>query len=118
MVGSIDSDEPPKFRRVWGAEAARTQAELTEQPSEVRLDAELTEQWLIIEVFTLDRLGLLYDLARALHDLRLVIRFAKIGTSGERVVDVFYVNERDLSKPQGDERLAEIRQRLEAVIET
>ncbi len=117
MVVSIDSEEPPKFRRVWGAEAARTQAELTVQTSEVRLDAELTEQWLIIEVFTLDRLGLLYDLARALHDLKLVIRFAKIGTSGDRVVDVFYVNERDLSKPHGAERLAEIRQQLEAVIE-
>ncbi|TWT77659.1 Bifunctional uridylyltransferase/uridylyl-removing enzyme [Posidoniimonas polymericola] len=116
MERSIDSDAPPKFRRVWGAEAAQSQAALSNQPPEVRLDASLTNRWLIVEVFTIDRLGLLYELARALHELGLVIGFAKIGTSGDRVVDVFYVSERDESKPESDHRLQEIRARLEQVI--
>jgi [protein-PII] uridylyltransferase len=59
---------------------------------------------------------LLYRLARALHDLGLIIRFAKIGTYLDQVVDVFYVTERDGSKPQAAERLAEIRTRLLDVV--
>ena len=65
---------------------------------------------------TIDRRGLLYRLARALHDLGLVIRFAKIGTYLDQVVDVFYVTERDGQKLRSDERLAEIRAAITAVI--
>jgi [protein-PII] uridylyltransferase len=70
----------------------------------------------VVEVFTIDRRGLLYRLARALHDAGLVIRFAKIGTYLDQVVDVFYVTERDGQKPLSDERLTEIRAALTAVI--
>jgi [protein-PII] uridylyltransferase len=67
-------------------------------------------------VFTVDRRGLLYRLARALHDAGLVIRFAKIGTYLDQVVDVFYVTERNGQKPLAEERLAQIRDALTAVI--
>jgi len=70
----------------------------------------------VVEVFTIDRRGLLYRLARALHDAGLVIRFAKIGTYLDQVVDVFYVTERDGQKLLADDRLAEIRASLDAVI--
>lgn len=116
MVASIDSTDPPKFQRVWGSQSSEELAKLSPQSSEVRLDSTLMRQWLIIEVFTFDRTGLLYDLARTLHELGLLIRFAKIGTSGDRVVDAFYVSERDESKPAGDDRLGEIRHKLESVI--
>ena len=117
MIASIGSDAPPKFPRVWGAEANERNAALTNLPNEVRLDADLSDQWLIVEVFTTDRLGLLYELARALHEMQLVIRFAKIATSADQVVDVFYVAERDESKPTGDQRLEEIRNRMLAIVE-
>jgi [protein-PII] uridylyltransferase len=55
-------------------------------------------------------------LARALHDLGLVIRFSKISTHLDQVVDVFYVTERDGQKPHSDDRLEEIRAALMAVI--
>jgi [protein-PII] uridylyltransferase len=70
----------------------------------------------VVEVFTVDRRGLLYKLARALHDTGVVIHFAKIGTHLDQVVDVFYVAERDGQKPQSEERLAEIREALVNVI--
>jgi [protein-PII] uridylyltransferase len=82
----------------------------------VRIDNEMSDQCTVIEVFTVDRRGLLYRLARALHDLRLVIRFAKIGTHLDQVVDVFYVTDRDGRKVNDDERLAEIRSALAKVI--
>lgn len=116
MVESIDSDRPPTFPKLLGREQQEAAAALTNLPNEVRIDNELSDESTIVEVFTIDRRGLLYRLARALHDLQLVIRFAKIGTYLDQVVDVFYVTERDGAKPQGEERLAQIRASLYAVI--
>ena len=67
----------------------------------MRIDNELSDECTVVEVFTVDRRGLLYRLARALHDLGLVIRFAKIGTYLDQVVDVFYVTERDGAEAAG-----------------
>jgi [protein-PII] uridylyltransferase len=118
LVASIDSDEQPTFPKILGREQKEAAAVLTNQPSEVRINNELSDECSVVEVFTIDRRGLLYRLARALHDLGLVIRFAKIGTYLDQVVDVFYVTERDGQKPRADQRLAEIRAAMTAVITT
>ena len=47
----------------------------------------------VIEVNGRDRPGLLFELAKSLKDLGLVIHSAHISTYGERVVDVFYVKD-------------------------
>ena len=47
----------------------------------------------LIEVNGRDRPGLLFDLAKGLKELGLVIHSAHISTYGERVVDVFYVKD-------------------------
>ncbi len=47
----------------------------------------------VIEVNGRDRPGLLFELAKTLKDLGLVIYSAHISTYGERVVDVFYVKD-------------------------
>jgi [protein-PII] uridylyltransferase len=116
LVSSIDSDETPRFPKILGREQKEAGAALTNLPNEVRTNNELSEECTVVEVFTIDRRGLLYRLARALHDAGLVIRFAKIGTYLDQVVDVFYVTERDGQKPMAEERLAEIRAALTAVI--
>jgi [protein-PII] uridylyltransferase len=116
LVASIDSEKPPSFPKILGREQKAAGAVLTAQPNLVRMNNELSDECAVIEVFTIDRRGLLYQLARALHDLGLLIRFAKIGTYVDQVVDVFYVTERDGEKPQRVERLAEIRAALEGVI--
>jgi [protein-PII] uridylyltransferase len=116
LVASIDSDEVPRFPKILGREKKETAAALTNLPNEVRIDNEMSDRCTVIEVFTIDRRGLLYWLARALHDLRLVIRFAKIGTHLDQVVDVFYVTERGGHKVEDGERLAEICSALTAVI--
>jgi [protein-PII] uridylyltransferase len=116
LVESIGNDQPPTFRQVWGREQKEANAALSNLPNEVRIDSELADEYTIVEIFTLDRRGLLYRLARTLHDLDLVIRFAKIGTYLDQVVDVFYVTERSGGKPESPERLDEIRASLTAVI--
>ncbi|TWT96883.1 Bifunctional uridylyltransferase/uridylyl-removing enzyme [Botrimarina colliarenosi] len=117
MVHSVDSTEPPKLPQVWGADKARAAAALSGMPTEVRIDTALSDDCAIIEVFTIDRVGLLYELAQSLHDSGLVIRFAKIATSLDQVVDVFYVNRHDGTKPSDDELLGEVSRRLMDVIE-
>jgi [protein-PII] uridylyltransferase len=116
LVAAIDSDQPPTFRTVWGGDQREADAALTNLPNEVRIDTQFVDDCAIVEVFTIDRRGLLYRLARALHDLGLIIRFAKIGTYLDQVVDVFYVTERDGAKPQAEGRIEEIRARLFEVI--
>ena len=101
LVASIDSEETPRFPKILGREQKEAGAALTNMPNEVRIDNEMSDRCTVIEVFTVDRRGLLYRLARALHDLGLVIRFAKIGTYLDQVVDVFYVTDRDGAKGGG-----------------
>jgi [protein-PII] uridylyltransferase len=116
LVASIDSDKPPTFPKILGREQKEAAAALSEQPNRVDIDVELSDECLVVEVFTIDRRGLLYRLARTLHDLGLLLRFAKISTYVDQVVDVFYVTERDGEKPQDNQRLEEIRAALMAVI--
>jgi [protein-PII] uridylyltransferase len=60
---------------------------------------------------------LLYQLAHQLHNQELIIRHAKISTSLDQVVDVFYVTDRSGHKITQAERLQAIRERLLEVIE-
>jgi len=73
--------------------ANHREAVLANLPNDVRINNDLSDECSVIEVFTVDRRGLLYRLARAMHDLRLTIRFAKISTYLDQVVDVFYVTD-------------------------
>jgi [protein-PII] uridylyltransferase len=116
LIQSIDSDAAPQFPKILGRDQKVAGAELSNLPNRVRIDNEMSDQCTVIEVFTVDRRGLLHRLARALHDLKLVIRFAKIGTHLDQVVDVFYVTDRDDGKVLEDEQLAEIRAALTKVI--
>ena len=116
LVASIDSDEPPKFPTVWGADQAEASIQLSALPNEVRIDTEISDDFTIIEIFTFDRRALLYNLARKLHDLKLVISHAKIATSLDQVVDVFYVTDRDRRKVVDVARLKELREELLEVI--
>ena len=77
--------------------AARVRREPPQPPSaapaplRIRLDDEALEDATLIDVTAPDRVGLLYDLTRALRELDLDIDFAKVVTKGNRAVDVFHV---------------------------
>ena len=117
MVDSIDSEEAPKFPKVWGQDKAEASTQLTALPNEVRIDNELSQEYTIIEIFTFDRVGLLYKLARKLHDLKLVIAHAKIGTYLDQVVDVFYVTDRDGNPMVDEQQIGVVRRELLEVVE-
>ncbi|MCH2113780.1 MAG: [protein-PII] uridylyltransferase [Pirellulales bacterium] len=118
LVAVVESQEAPRFPQVWGREKAEAATRLSALPNEVRIDNSLTEDFTIVEVFTFDRVGLLYLLARKLHDLKLVIAHAKIATYLDQVVDVFYVTDREGHSVTDEQRLNELRRELLAVAET
>ena len=70
----------------------------------------------VIEVNGRDRPGLLFEVTRELTRLNLQISSAKISTYGEKVVDVFYVKNLFGHKVEHEQKLAEIRTALEAVL--
>lgn len=117
LAASVDATKPPIFRRVWGQDHAEASMKLTAMPNDVRIDNEASGDATVIEVFTFDRTGLLYALARKLHDLELTIWQAKISTYIDQVVDVFYVTNRGGGKIEDSERLEQVRREMFGVID-
>ncbi|MBI2708931.1 MAG: [protein-PII] uridylyltransferase [Actinobacteria bacterium] len=76
--------------------AARSQAygrrrRTIHEPPEVVVDNAASASATVVEVHAPDAVGLLHRITRALADLDLDVRSAKVQTLGERVVDAFYV---------------------------
>jgi [protein-PII] uridylyltransferase len=65
--------------------------------TDIRVDNHESSEATIVEVFTRDRLGVLYAITQTLADLGLDISLSKVSTEGEKVADVFYVT-RDAAK--------------------
>jgi [protein-PII] uridylyltransferase len=112
------SHAAPTFRKVWQSAAERDRASLNPLPTRVQIDNNTSDSYTIVEVFTHDRLGLLYTITRTLFELELSVAVAKIGTYLDQVVDVFYVTNQSGAKVTDDGRLGEITSRLLAAIDS
>jgi [protein-PII] uridylyltransferase len=80
-------------RALAGRRSLPPRTEVFHVEPRVLIDNNASRTHTVIEVNGRDRPGLLYDVAKALKDLGMVIFTAHIGTYGERVVDVFYVKD-------------------------
>ena len=94
--------------------ASRRHAAFIISPT-VLIDRTASADSTVIEVSGRDRPGLLYDIARELADAKLSIRSAHVGAYGERVHDVFYVEQLagGVMPPEMDETLSS---RLEEIL--
>ena len=79
---------------------------------EVRFDNEATHRATIIEVHATDGIGVLNRITRALAELDLDIRTAKVQTLGDEVVDAFYVLDADGEKITDPDHQSEVRRAL------
>jgi [protein-PII] uridylyltransferase len=77
-------------------------------PTSVAFDCEGSPDATIIDVHTADAVGVLYRITRALVELDLDIRSARVNTMGAEVVDAFYVRGQDGSKVTDAETLVEL----------
>jgi [protein-PII] uridylyltransferase len=80
---------------------------LARDPS-VRVDNIASGTSTIIEVHAPDRIGVLYHITRALADMDLDIRWAKVATLGAEVVDSFYVRTASGEKVEDSEHIREL----------
>jgi [protein-PII] uridylyltransferase len=78
----------------------------------VNFDNEASTVSTVMEVESLDRVGLLYEITRGLFEMGLSISSAIVATYGELAVDVFYVRDGFGHKVSRPERLAAIEARL------
>ncbi len=69
----------------------------------IKIAFEKHDKYTIIDVYSPDRLGLLYQITKKMNELGLSIYFAKIATQGDDVVDAFYVLDRNRKKVSSNE---------------
>jgi [protein-PII] uridylyltransferase len=81
-------------------------------PVELKVNNDDSGFFTIIEVTGEDRLGILYEITQALTDHGCNIHFARISTLGNRIVDVFYVQNTWGEKIEGESRIDLLRQTL------
>ncbi len=88
------------------------------EPTQVKIDNDTSDRFTIIEVFAHDRQGLLYVITKNIFELSLSVFVAKIATSLDQVLDVFYVTDFAGQKVTDAGRIDEIQRRLVEAIET
>jgi [protein-PII] uridylyltransferase len=75
----------------------------------IDVNSEESETDTVVEVHADDDIGLLYRLASAFSELSLDVRIAKVATTGQRVVDVFYVRDSGARKIEDPAAIARLR---------
>lgn len=100
------------FRRSGLVRLNAKNTDIISVPPRVTFDNDCSERFTVIDVFATDRYGLLYTLARTLHDHHLSIQLARIATHIDQVVDVFYVVDEQQRKLEDSERLERLRAAL------
>jgi [protein-PII] uridylyltransferase len=79
--------------------------------AEVKINNQDSDFYTIVEITGEDRLGILYEITQALTDHGCDIHFARISTLGNRIVDVFYVQDEwgeKIEEKQKTDRLRQI----------
>jgi [protein-PII] uridylyltransferase len=94
----------------------RRVARLPEVPTKVVVADDPAGRSTIVEVHTLDRIGVLYAIATALAELELDLVVARVQTLGHEVVDVFFVRDGD-GEPLDADHLAELELAITAAID-
>jgi [protein-PII] uridylyltransferase len=83
--------------------------------NKVVVDNDSSRDHSVIDVFTADRVGLLYVLARTFYELGITVDLARISTEGHRAADAFYVRTADAGRLEGaraDEVVAALQEAL------
>ncbi len=80
--------------------------------TEVTIDNRTSEEYTVIDVFTQDRVGLLFAITYTLFKLGLRIHLARITTNADQALDVFYISDREGNKITEIAAQRELREKL------
>lgn len=86
-------------------------------PARVEIDNLVSSDYTVIDIYTHDKVGILYQITSTLTELGLYIGVSKISTKVDQVADVFYVKDIFGHKIKNPGRLDEIRERLLKAVE-
>ncbi|MGH7872877.1 MAG: hypothetical protein ACREQO_11750 [Candidatus Binatia bacterium] len=76
----------------------------------INIDNGASDDFTIIEIFTEDRIGVLFTITYNLYRLGLSIHVAKISTNVDQAADVFYVTDQAGKKVEQRDQVETIRQ--------
>ncbi len=96
----------------------KRKGEVKSQSPRIEVDNHSSHSFTVIDIFTKDRRGLLYMIAKSLFDLGLFVYSAKIATRLDQVVDIFYVLGPDQKKLTNPELIQEIKDHLRQRIQS
>ncbi len=82
------------------------------KPSRIDIDNEVSEGYTVVDIYTHDKVGLLYAISRTLRDAGLYIGVSKISTKVDQVADTFYVRDIFGQKITDPKQIEELRARL------
>jgi [protein-PII] uridylyltransferase len=95
ISGYVDlNQEFARHKSKW----RRIENKLFKRSGKVKVEFEEHEKYTIVDVFSPDRLGFLYQVTKKMTELGLIIYFAKISTKADDIVDSFYVLDRNGKK--------------------
>lgn len=80
----------------------RLENKLFKRKGKIKIAFEKHDKYTIIDVYSPDRLGLLYQITKKMNELGLSIYFAKISTKADDIVDSFYILDRNRRKISTD----------------
>jgi [protein-PII] uridylyltransferase len=89
-----------------------------QQPTRLVIDNESSDRCTVVDVFAIDRPGLLYALGRTIFQCGYSVELAKIGTHLEQIVDVFYITTSAGQKLDDIESMNHLRNELQLVIDS
>jgi len=81
-------------------------------PTVIEIDNEVSDAYTVIDIYTHDKVGLLYGITSTLTELGLYIGVSKISTKIDQVADTFYVRDIFGHKITSEDKLNEIKGRL------
>lgn len=108
--------EYPLEARLHAWRAAQEPGRRSTIPTSVYVDTDLSGTFTKIEVNTVDRVGLLYAISRALRELSLEVHLATVETEGLIGIDTFYVRRTDGSRLKDAAAAEQVRETLRAAI--
>ena len=114
-VFSESSWETLRFPTVWKNED-KVASEAEQPEIQVEIDNDTVTNATVVDVFSSDKTGLLYKIARKIHQLQLDVTYARTISYGIQVIGVYYVTDDDGNKIRDRDRLLQIQAELQQTL--
>ena len=112
LKGEINLEELLKKKR--GVFRPKPRQEINPK---VLVDDKYSEHYVILEIESPDRMGLLYEINQIIYQQGLDIHFAKISTRAEKVFDIFYLREPKTKAKPSQEKISQLVRALRSRLE-